>query len=423
MIPDRLSWSVAWRSLINARRLTILTLVVVSVSVVLVIFLTALIDGLEVQLVEETTGAIPHVTIEPVEREPMALWDRGPSGSTRSEDSRRYIGQVTSYTDEKKKISDWRRWVDRAENFDRDILGVSPAAEGRGFAIRGEKQEAVRMYGIQPRRFDRIVPIQENLVEGRFYRLGPGEITIGYGLAEEMGVEVGDRLQVRTPDGRGISKRVAGIFDTGFGAIDQSTVYMPLGDGQSLFGLGSAVSSIGIEVRDVFDSDRIADQLALQVPYKVTDWKENNERLLSALQAQQSSSDLIIFFTAVAAAFAIASILIVLVTNKLPEIGILKAMGATRRQVRVIFALQGSMLAGVGAMIGSVAGVLLVRALSTLERAPTASGRSEPLFPFSLSPELVLWTLIIASILGLLASIVPAKRASGVDPIEVIRSG
>ncbi|MGM0555304.1 MAG: ABC transporter permease [Myxococcota bacterium] len=417
MIPDRLSWSVAWRSLLNARRLTILTLVVVSVSVILVIFLTSLIDGLEVQLVEETTGAIPHITIEPREREPVALWERD------GDDKQRYIGQVTSFSNQKKKISDWRRWVDRAEAFDDDILAASPTADGRGFAIRGEREEAVRIYGVQPRRFDRIVPIQQNLLEGRFYRLTSGEVALGYSLADQMGIGLGDRIQVTTPDGRGISKRVAGIFETGFGAIDQSTVFMTLGDGQSLFGLGSAVNSIGLEVRDVFESERIAGQLALQVPYKVTDWTENNQRLLRALEGQQRSSDLIIFFTAVAAAFAIASILIVLVTNKLPEIGILKAMGATRRQIRTIFALQGSILAGFGGLLGTGLGVLLVRALSNLKGPATATGRREPIFPFELSTELIITTIVMAALLGFLASIVPARRASSVDPIEVIHGG
>lgn len=420
MWPDRLSWSIAWRSLFTARRLTLLTLVVVSVSVVLVIFLTALIDGLEVDLVEDTTGAIPHITIEPRERAPLALWDRE---EAREDGAIRYLGQVTSVPTEQKKIADWRRWVARAEGFDESILAVSPTADGRGFALRGERRESVRIYGVEPRRFDRVVPIEQNLVAGRFYRLRPGEVTIGWSLAEELGVGLGDRLQVVGPEGRGVSKRVAGIVETGYGAIDRTTVIMRLGDAQAIFGLGSAVTSIGLEVRDVFGAPEVAEQLALQVPYKVTAWTENNQRLLQALEGQQRSSDLIVFFTAVAAAFAIASILIVLVTNKLPEIGILKAMGATRRQIRTIFALQGTLLAGFGGLMGTGLGVLLVQGLSELRRAPTASGRREPIFPFELSAELIVGTIAMAGLLGFLAAVIPARRASRVDPIEVIRGG
>ena len=418
MIPDRLSWSVAWRSLLRSKRLTALTLVVLSVSIILVVFLTALIDGLERQLVEETTGAIPHVVIEPTEREPIALWERFDST-----DGTVYTGERTTIASQKGAIDNWSRWTRRTENFSPQIEGVSPAAQGQGFVIRGEKKEAVRLYGVEPRRFDRIVPIQENLVEGRFFELSPGEIAIGRQLADEMGVGLGDRLQVTTPEGNGRSMRVVGLFDTGFGAIDQSTVFMRLGDGQALFELGSSVNTIGIEIRDVFEADRVARQLQRQVPYAVESWIAENERLLRALEGQGRSSDLIIFFTAVAAAFAVASILIVLVTNKLPEIGILKAMGATRRQIRTVFALEGVLLSLAGGVIGTSLGVLVVTLLSGVEGAPTAGGRREPLFPFELGPGLIVGTIVGAVAIGFLASLVPARRASNVDPIEVIRGG
>jgi lipoprotein-releasing system permease protein len=418
---DRLSWSVAWRGLARSKRLTALTLVVLSVSVVLVVFLTALIDGLERDLVEETTGAIAHVLIEPRERTPIAWWEQEDRGGP--DDEPLYLGERTTLTSERGAIDNWQQWSRLADAFGPEIRGVSPAAEGQGFAIRGEKREAVRLYGVEPRRYDRLVPIQENLVEGRFYELGPGEITIGYSLAETMGVGLGDRLTVNTAVGTGRSMRIVGLFDTGFGGVDNATVLMRLGDGQSLLGLGSSINAIGIEVQDVFQADRVAEQLQRQIPYTVTSWIADNQRLLRALEGQGRSSDLIIFFTAVAAAFAIASILIVLVTNKLQEIGILKAMGATRHQIRTVFALQGALLSLVGGGLGSAVGVGVVQLLSTIEGPPTASGRTEPLFPFALSPELVVGTVVGAVLIGLVASLVPASRASKVDPIEVIQNG
>ena len=420
-MPDRLSWSVAWRGLVRSKRLTALTLVVLSVSVILVIFLTALIDGLERDLVEETTGAIAHVLIEPREREPLALWNREQPAAP--DDGLLYLGERTTLTSQKGAIDNWPRWTRLVDQFSPEIQGVSPAAEGQGFVIRGEKREAVRLYGIEPRRYDRLVPIQKNLVEGRFYELGPGEIAIGYKLAETMGVDTGDRLQVTTSARTGRSMRIVGLFDTGFGGVDNAAVFMRLGDGQSLFGLGSSVNAIGVEVQNVFQADRVAVQLQRQVPYAVTSWIADNERLLRALEGQGRSSDLIIFFTAVAAAFAIASILIVLVTNKLPEIGILKAMGATRRQIRTVFALQGALLSLVGGILGASVGALTVKLLSKIEGPPTASGRTEPLFPFELSPELVAGTVVGAVLIGFVASLVPALRASDVDPIEVIQNG
>jgi len=418
---DRLSWSVAWRGLVRSKRLTALTLVVLSVSVILVIFLTALIDGLERDLVEETTGAIAHVLIEPREREPIAWWEQAERGAR--DEGPLYLGERTTLTSKKGAINNWQRWSRLIDAFGPEIRGVSPAAEGQGFTIRGEKREAVRLYGVEPRRYDRLVPIQENLVQGRFYELGPGEITIGYRLAETMGVGLGDRLKVNTAEGTGRSMRIVGLFDTGFGGVDNATVLMRLGDGQSLLGLGSSVNAIGIEVENVFQANRVAEQLQRQIPYTVTSWIADNERLLRALEGQGRSSDLIIFFTAVAAAFAIASILIVLVTNKLQEIGILKAMGATRHQIRAVFALQGALLSLAGGGLGAMVGVGVVRLLSTVQGPPTASGRAEPLFSFELGPELVVGTVVGAVLIGLVASLVPARRASHVNPIAVIQNG
>lgn len=416
MVFDRLSWSIALSNLRGSGRLTMLTMVVVSVSVILVIFLSSLIEGLRLKLVAETTGAIPHIVIEPVERRPI-------EPSHLSTDDLRVLGKRSTWSQQKEKIEDWRRWSDFVATFDDSIVAIAPNVDGRGFATLGQERQPVRIYGVEPESFDRIVSIEENMVTGRFLRLAPGEVTIGRGLADTLGVKLNDRFRVTTATGEATDKRVGGIFSTGFGALDDGALFMPVNDAQALFGLGSAVNTLGIRVTDVFEADQIAAKLSRQVPYKVQPWTEDNQRLLGALEAQKRSSDMITFFTALAAAFAIASILIVLVTNKLSEIGILKAMGATRSQIRTIFALQGTFLAMLGGIVGSGLGVLLVEGLSRIEVEEAGTGRLQPIFPFALTVELIVATILIAAVLGFLASTIPARQASQVDPIEVIRGG
>lgn len=416
MLPDRLSWSVALSSLRGSGRLTVLTMVVVSVSVILVIFLSSLIEGLRLKLVAETTGAIPHIVIEPVERRPIRP-------SRLSTDEVRVLGKRSSWSRQKEKIDDWRRWSEFMAEFDPSIEAVSATVDGRGFAAVGEERSAVRIYGVDPESYDRIVSIEENLVSGRFLRLAPGEITIGRGLSDKLGVELNDRVRVTTSTGEATDKRVAGIFSTGFGGLDEGALFMPVGDAQALFGLGSAVNTIGLRVDNVFEAEQLARDLSRQVPYDVRPWTEDNQRLLGALEAQKRSSDMITFFTALAAALAIASILIVLVTNRISEIGILKAMGATRAQIRTIFALQGTFLATLGGVLGSGLGILLVEGLKRIEVEKAGTGRVESLFPFALTVELIVATIAVAALLGLLASLLPARQASRVDPIEVIRGG
>lgn len=413
-MPDRLAWSFAWRSLWGSGRLTALTMVVVGVSVVLVIFLTALIEGLRVQLVQETTGAIAHIRIEPIPREPI-------KPAMLSTTDEHVIGKRSTWTREQITIEDWRKWQAYAQKFGPQVVAVAPLAEGAGFASRGGQRKSVRIFGIEPREYDRVVPIQPSLERGRFYRMGAGETTIGADLAKELGVDLGDRIRITSSDGAATDKRVVGIFRSGFSGLDEGAVFIPRGDAQALLGLGSAVTSIGIRVSDVFAAPEIAAQMSRQVPHEVRDWTQDNARLLGALEAQKRSSDMITGFTGLAASFAIASILIVLVTNKLSEIGILKAMGARRRQIRAIFAIQGAFLGGLGSVVGSVFGSVLVMGLASIRVAQPGTGKLGPLFPFALSADLIVVTIIVSTALGLLAAIIPARRAANVDPMEVIR--
>lgn len=413
-MPDRLAWSFAWRSLWGSGRLTALTMVVVGVSVILVIFLTALIEGLRVQLVQETTGAIAHIRIEPIPREPI-------KPAMLSTTDEHVIGKRSTWTRERITIEDWRRWSAYAQKFGPQVVAVAPLAEGAGFASRGGQRNSVRIFGIEPREYDRVVPIQPSLERGRFYRMGAGETAIGADLAKELGVDLGDRIRITSSDGAATDKRVVGIFRSGFSGLDEGAVFIPRGDAQALLGLGSAVTSIGIRVSDVFAAPEIAAQMSRQVPHEVRDWTQDNARLLGALEAQKRSSDMITGFTGLAASFAIASILIVLVTNKLSEIGILKAMGARRRQIRAIFAIQGAFLGGLGSVVGSVFGSVLVMGLASIRVAQPGTGKLGPLFPFELSADLIVITIIVSTALGLLAAIIPARRAANVDPMEVIR--
>lgn len=420
---DRFSWSVALRGLLDSRRLTLLTTGVVGMSVVLVVFLTSLINGLQEKLVADVTGSIPHVTVEPEERKPVALWDRpGARGekSGKSDRSPVYIGERTGYTQQKQKIEDWSVWLPRIRTASEHIMAATPTVRDQGFVVRGQTRKAVRIYGVRPAEYQRIVDIESSLIDGRFERLAPGEIAIGKTLADDLKIGVGDRVQVTPPEGDAVSKTIAGVYDTGFGQLDQSAVFMTLGDGQSIFGLGSAVTSIDIVLDEVFAADGVAQKLGQQLPYEVDSWTEDNEQLLRGLKAQSGSSNLIVLFATVAAAFAVASILVVLVTNKLREIGILKAIGASRKQVRRIFALQGALLSFIGATVGTIVGSVLCLGLGTIP-APNQSGRFEPLFPFDLTWGIALGAVVVATLVGLLASLIPARRAAKVEPIDVIR--
>lgn len=413
---DRFSLSVAIRHLLYYKGQTLLTMGVVAVSVTLIIFLGALIGGLQKRLISSVTGAIPHVVVRQPEREPVAAWEVAAAA-----DGTLYLGERVKLQQQKRKIEDWQTWEQRLPSLSDNIRAVSPVVEGQAFVNRNEKRKAVSVVGMFPEKHNDVVDVQSKLVRGRFFGLNGGEAVIGFKLADEFGVDLGDKLRVVSPEGNVATYTVAGIFDTGFSAVDSATVFVPLRDAQSLFGVGNAVTTIGLKLNRIFEAKDLAQQIALQVPYETRSWMEDNQQLLSGLRAQSQSSNLILVFTTIAAGFGIASIMITSVVTRLREIGILKAIGATNRQILQIFAIEGTLLAFFGAIAGAIQGIVLSLALYSIRTQVSETGRTAEVFPFDLTPDLVIRAIVIAVLVGLAASWYPAWRAARVNAIEVIR--
>jgi lipoprotein-releasing system permease protein len=418
MIPDYFTRSVALRHLRFSLGQTAASVGVVALSVTLIIFLGALIGGLQIRLLGSMTGAIAHVTVKAPERWPLAAWQIPALART----NQLYVGEVVKLPQRKRKIEDWGAWLDRLQAFDPRITGISPLVDGQGFLHRGTKRKAVAIAGVLPERHNTVVDIQGKLVSGRYFGLNAGEITIGWKLAEEFSLKLGDKLRLVSAEDIAAVYTVAGIFDSGFNSVDGATVFIPLRDAQSLFALGRAVTSIGLRLGDTFAANDIADRLALQIPYETVSWMRENQTVLSGLRAQSQSVNLILGCTILAAGLGIASILIMAVLSRQREIGILKAMGATAGQITAIFALQGALLALAGGLIGAGVGTLLSNWLKTIKTVASATGRLVEVFPMALTPRLLATALLTAFVVGLVAAVYPAWRAARVNPIDVIRS-
>lgn len=410
---SRFSWAVAIRHIRYGVGQSVLTMAVVAVSVTLIIFLGALIGGLQRRLISSVTGSIPLITIRQPERQPVAVWE--------FDQSRVYVGNRLSLQQQRNKIEDWSIWAERIRGFDRRITAVSPTVSGQGFVSRGTKRIAVAVNGVLPEVHNGIVDIESKLVSGRFFGISPGEACIGAKLAQDLGVGLGDKVRLTSSEDLSSSYTVAGLFESGFSAVDSSTVFLPLRDAQSLFGLGRAVNQIGVKFNEIFEANRLAERMRLQIPYEVKSWMEDNQQLLTGLRAQSQSSNMILFFTVIAAACGIASILITVVVSKLREIGILKAMGATTHQILGIFTIEGSVLAFLGGVFGVIIGVGMSLAISLARQQVGSTGRTIEVFAIDRRWQTVLGALALAVIVGALSSLYPAWRAAKVNPIEVIR--
>jgi len=237
-----------------------------------------------------------------------------------------------------------------------------------------------------------------------------------YREAADLGVRVGDRFMVQTALVSD-AVRVTALVDLGVKELNRRTVIVPLRAAQSFLDLPGGATTIDLAVRDVWAAQALADDLRRQLPYQVESWQESNAQLVSALNAQSVSTALIRGVVMIVVVLGIASVLVVSVVQKRREIGILRAMGATRGQVLRVFLLQGALVGAIGSALGIVLAVGLIWAFTHFVKGSDGL----PLFSITL-PLATAWQVaLIATVCGVLAAIAPARRAAAMDPAQAIR--
>ena len=394
------------RFLREGRMQTLLIIVGVAAGVAVVAYISALISGLQSNTLEKTLGAQAHVTVS-AQDDVVVAPGRPASGATT-------LAQTQPRAQRPRSIPSWAALVPVLEALP-EVAAVSPMVAGAGLALRGEASKSIALVGVDLDRYDRIVHLRSKVVDG-VARLGPGEGIIGRDLAVDLGVRVGDRVSIVTGN-VGDSLRVTALVDLGVRELNRRTVIVPLRAAQSLVGLPGGATNLDLALVDVWAAQRLADDLAQRYPYKVESWQQANAQLVSALNAQSVSTGLIRGVVMVVVILGIASVLVVSVVQKRREIGILRAMGATRGQILRVFLLQGAIVGALGSVLGVLLAVLLIWAFTSFVRGSDGL----PLFSITLAPALALRIAAVATLCGVLAAVAPARRAAALDPAQAIR--
>ncbi len=378
---------IAIRFLLSGKLQTVLIIGGIAVAVSVQVFVGLLLDSLQAGLVERTVGNSPQITI--------------------------------SSTGENVTIGRWRETVTLAESLE-SAGSVGVSVTGNGLVNRGDTSAPVIVRGFDEVAADVIYNIAAEMTEGSMIE-STSDILIGTDLAEELEVGVGDRLQVRTSAGVTGDYVIAGLFDFGVGAIDGSWVVTGLRTAQNLFGFGDRVTSIEMKVPDVFIANVVAADLESLLDdddVSVSNWQEENEDLLNAIQSQDISSNMIQIVIIISVAIAIASILSISVLQKKRQIGILKAMGIKDRAASLIFVYQGLLIGAFAGLAGIGLGLGLLYAFTAF-----ATTGGESVVAFRLEPLFVLRSFAVAIVASGLAGLIPAWRSLQLTPVEVIREG
>ncbi len=426
----RFELKVAWRHLLTSHGQTELTVGAVAVGVILVVFLSSLINGLQIGLIDDVVGSIPHVTVESAQPTAKPLSAVPGQGGV----SGNVLTKVEQISSRRRKIEQWQTTM-RAIGQLPDVSGIAPAAEGSGFVSRGAKKVGALINGIIPEDQMQVVSIGNRIVEGDFLAVDQQNAAIGEDMARDLGASVGSRIRITSEEGVTQTFRVACIFDLGFEGANKSWVYIGLPAAQAMLKLGRDITTISVRARDMFRADKVAAQISGftsehasdsvgQPTLKVTSWMQANKSFLDTLQAQNSAAAIIQAMTLLASAFGVASVMIVFVVQKSRDIGILKSMGATSKQIQRVFMLEGLGIGIGGALLGSALGTgLCFLAANIVLPGRTFGGQPASIVPMKWDMIYVLGASAVAVVVGLLSSVVPARRAAQLNPVEAIRRG
>jgi lipoprotein-releasing system permease protein len=409
LIPKayRFEFRLAVRHLFSGGLQTLLTISAVATGVIIVIFITSLIFGLQNMMSVLLTESIPHVTVRVEDPKPKPLEIPESPVSSRIEVSASRL----------KFIDNWEEVVAMLRGLP-NVSGVAPVVSGQGFASKGANPVGVSVVGADPELLDVITPITKDLVNGRYKGLSSDEIVIDTELARDLNVTVGERIRLTSSSNQADSFTIAGIYNRGQG---RGSAYVTLRNAQSLFGLGTSVNIIYIKVYDIYAVDGLSNTIMALTKYEARPWTLDYSRNLTNMQMMGVSAYLISAFSLIASAFAIASVLIVSVLQKSAEIGILKSMGARQSQISTVFVFQGLGVAIIGSSVGAVVGTTITYLISLPTRPAVAGQEPLALFPVKIIPMYIGLAMLAAIITTVIAAVLPARRAAKLNPVDVMR--
>lgn len=383
-----LPFKIAVRFLKSSKGQTALIALGIAVGVSVQIFIGSLIQGLQKSLINKTIGNSSQITI-------------------------------SSNTDDR-FIKDYSEIINKIKTSDNRIINISVASDVPALVNEDEKNYSVLVRGMNIEDSDKIYNIKKRIYEGREPK-SELETIIGKELQQELGAKIGDKLQIITNSGEINELTITGFYNLNVASINKSWMITTLETSQRIFSLDNRITGIEMQVNEVFKADEIASKLipTLDNNFKVDNWKAQNAELLSGLNGQSISSIMIQVFVLISVSLAIASILAITVIQKSKQIVILKAMGIKDRSASLIFLFQGLLLGVMGAILGVLLGLLLGVVFTKFALNPDGT----PVVDLYIDYGFIALSAIIALISATVASLIPAKRSSKLNPIEVIRNG
>ncbi|KQO68149.1 MULTISPECIES: lipoprotein-releasing ABC transporter permease subunit [unclassified Methylobacterium] len=406
-------WIIAGRYLRARRRgggvsvVAFFSLLGIALGVATLIIVLSVMNGFRTELLSKIVGINGHVFVAPIDK------------------------LFTDYADLSERLS--------------KVAGVRaaiPLVEGQAFASSpyGGAGSGVLVRGIRGEDLDKIGAIASNIKGGSLEGFDDGSgVAIGRRLAESLGVQAGDQINLLTPKGAstpfGTAPRTKGytikaIFEIGMTEFDSTFVFMPLTESQAFFNRDADVSLIEIYLdnAEAVGTMRPDLEMAAERPVLLTDWRQRNRTFFGALEVERNVMFLILSLIVVVATLNIISGLILLVRDKSSDIAILRTMGATPGTIMRVFLINGALIGVVGTLSGLALGILITMNIKGIQRVlfpsawdPTVRFLAE--IPAEMNANEITVVVVTSIALSLIATLYPSWRAARLDPVQALRYG
>lgn len=411
-----LTLAIALGHLRRRKRQTVVSLLGVALGVGFFIAIAALMRGFQTYFVQQVIDVAPHVVMKDEFRspdlQPAELAFAGGAVAVRGVRPREAV----------RGIREAGAKIEAIEAI--PGVAVAPVLRGPVLFRYGARDVAVSLAGIDPVRERRVTNIEKDMTAGRLedLRATANGVIVGIGVAQRLGASLGDTVIAVAPSGVATSFRIVGLIETGVTALDEREAYVLLRLAQVILDRPNVINQIRIRLDDVRQAEPLARRLEAVFGYRAESWEESNRNVLALFVIQNAIMFSVVGAILLVAAFGIYTIISQVVHEKARDIAILKSLGFRAGNIQAIFLLEGAIVGVAGAVVGWAVGYGLIEVLAQI-RFQSAGGPLRGREGFILAREA--WTYLagggFALVAAMVAAYVPARKASRLNPVEIVR--